>query len=118
MLDFETIKPYQDDLPLLKKLLLPIWSGKARQEIFVGEVRPYEEEENKNEITSIKIYVTGCPAQFFRFEIIRKADDEHYTGMERIEVNTGSGSLNEYWPMALAIANNCLTVGIATRLSH
>jgi hypothetical protein len=66
---------------------------------------------------SIRIYVQGFPAQFYRFEITRKADEKNYTGMERLEVKTGSGSLQKYWPMAIAVASNCLTVGAATKLS-
>jgi hypothetical protein len=116
MSDLQNIKPYTVDLPLLAQLGLPRWNGKIYEEVFVGEVRPYESDEKEDELTRIKIYAKGAPAQFFRFEIIRKSEAEQYTGMERIEVRTGSGTLQEFWPMALSVANHCLAVGIASKL--
>ena len=116
MYDIENVTLYNEDVILLKSLGLPVWSSKLFEEVFLGEVCPYKDFEEEGEITLIKIFVTGCPAQFFRFEIIRKADSKDATGMEYIQVNTGSGTLSQYWPMVLAVAGNMFSVGVATKL--
>ncbi|MBF1166087.1 hypothetical protein [Burkholderia cenocepacia] len=115
MMNFDDNKPYPDDVALLKLLGLPAWQAALHQETFVGEAFPYEPDEQPGEETSIQIYVTCCPAQFFRFVIERKSEDKGYAGMERVEVTTGSGTLSQYWPMALAIADHCLVVGEVVR---
>lgn len=116
MMNFDDNKPYPDDVALLKLLGLPAWRAALYQETFVGEACPYQAEEQPGERTRIQIYVSCCPAQFFRFVIERKSEDEDYTGMERVEVTTGSGTLSQYWPMAIAIADHCLGVGEVVRL--
>ncbi len=86
MMNFDDNKPYPDDVALLKLLGLPAWQAALHQETFVGEAFPYEPDEQPGEETSIQIYVTCCPAQFFRFVIERKSEDKGYAGMERLFV--------------------------------
>lgn len=49
--------------------------------------------------------------------IERRSEVEGFDGMEQLEVATGSGTLTKFWPMALAVANNCLVVGQAKLLA-
>lgn len=114
---FERNEPYDVDAVLLERLGLPTWQAAHHEETLVGEVRPCTNPEEPGKATKIQIYVTCCPAQFFRFVIERKSEDEDYRGMERVEVSTGSGTLSSYWPMALAIASHCLVVGPVERLN-
>lgn len=116
MMPFERNGPYDVDAVLLKQLGLPTWQAALHEETLVGEVHPSAGAEEPGEETKIQIYVSCCPAQFFRFVVERKSEDEDYEGMERVEVSTGSGTLSSYWPMVLAIASHCLVVGPVERL--
>ena len=115
-MDFNNNAPYQEDLKLLSQLGLSAWKAVTHQEILIGEVYPYADEEVEGEKTKIQIFVNCAPAQFYRFAIVRKSEDEDYSGMESIEVKTGAGSLAKYWDMVLSVANGCLVVGAAKRL--
>ncbi len=113
---FEINRPYKDDLALLKKLGLPIWGAPIDEEKFIGEVFPYPEHEEPNGRTKVRIFVNCAPAQFYRFEIDRRSEDDGYDGMEAVQVKTGSGTLTEHWPMALAVAGNMGCVSSPVRI--
>lgn len=107
------------DAKLMHELLgFTSWTGEYGCEIHLGEVRPYADEEPADQQTVITIFVTPIPAQFCRFEIVRKADRDDYQGMEAISISTGSGTLSQYWPMALAVANGCLSVSAPQRIER
>lgn len=115
---FDTNGPYAVDKLLLKELKLPTWtSSKAYEEVFIGEVCPYSIEDAGNP-TSIKIYIKCAPAQFYRFEIVRAIDSSDETGTETLEMRTGSGTLSEFWPMAMALASNMVSISAARRITN
>lgn len=98
----ELFQPYKSDIKLLNKLGLPIWEAKLNEELYLGEVFPHKKEIGHS--ISIKIWVTCTPAQFYRF-IINNSDEDI-----SIEIETGSGSLIKYYPMALAAAEGNLVI--------
>ena len=113
---FEVNHPYTKDLVLLKELGLPVWEAPIHEEKFIGEVFPYPEHEEPKGRTKLRVFVQCHPAQFYRFEIERRSEDDGYDGMESVEVTTGSGSLSEHWPIALAVAGHMVSVSIPTRI--
>lgn len=69
--------------------------------------------------TTIKVEVLACPAQFWRFTIIRPKDDAEtidgkvrgiYFPLERQVINTGSGSFVDYWPIAKLVAEHMFDI--------
>jgi hypothetical protein len=95
---FNTFKTSPADLGLLRELGLQAYSGSTGQEFFLGEVAV------DNDGSCVRIWVTGYPAQFWRFWIYC-ADTQKVSRVE-----TGSGILRDYWPMAKAIAQGMLVV--------
>ena len=91
MLDFDTFETYKCDLKLFKELGLKPFVGKTHDTLFVGEV--------KKDGYSVKIHVSGCPAQFWEFDIVD-------TEGERSKFATGSGTLRDYWPSVELVAEN------------
>jgi hypothetical protein len=59
---------------------------------------------------TIKVEAVSVSAVFWRFTIDRPVEgsDER----ELLEVTTGSGTLEEYWPGVRAVAENCFTVKV------
>lgn len=102
------------DMPLLKQLDLPMWSSQCGVEVHIGDVRPFQEHEQPTAQTVIAVYVQAMPAQAYRFEIVRPAEDGE--GLEKLSVRTGTGSLKEFWEMALAIACCMVEVTPAERI--
>jgi len=113
---FEHNKPYAQDLVLLRSLGLPAWNAELHSLTFIGEVHPFGDEDPEGQKTVIRCFVNCHPAQFWKFEVIRRSEEDGYDGMEQIEITTGSGLLSNYYPMALAVANNVLNVGVARKL--
>lgn len=105
---FEDISQYSTDVMLLRSLGLPNWTGKLGVETHIGDVRPFAEEEPTDQQTLISVYVTAVPTQVFHFIILRRS--ENFDGMEKLEVRTGSGTLENYWEMALAVTSNMLVI--------
>jgi hypothetical protein len=91
---FDTFSTYDHDKPLLADLGLREFSGKAWEEVYVGEV--------KVENSTVKVWVQGAPAQFWKFEV--RLENEVY----RIE--TGSGSMTTYWPLVEQVARGCFVI--------
>lgn len=67
--------------------------------------------------TTVRVFVSAVPAQFWKFEITRPRDDAEtingevrglYEPLERITVQTGSGGFGLYWPTAKMIAEHML----------
>lgn len=94
--------PYKSDIKLLNKLGLPLWESKSGEEIYLGEVFPFSKENGKS--VSIKIWVTCTPAQFYRF-IVHNTEENISA-----EIETGSGSLTKYYPLALAVAEGNIVI--------
>jgi len=110
----DTIKPSLTEAMFLRSLGLQVWSSNIGDETYVGDVRPFAEDEPTDQQTVISVYVRAMPAQAFRFEILRRS--EHFDGMEKLSVRTGSGSLETFWEMALAVAGNMLAITAAQRV--
>jgi hypothetical protein len=65
--------------------------------------------------TEIEVEVYSAPAQFWRFTVHRPQEHEQggvwiYEPREVLQVQTGSGSFLDYWPMAKAVAGRMLSV--------
>jgi hypothetical protein len=93
---FDDYSTYRIDLPLLAELGLKPFRGKTWQEVFVGKVTLDD--------ALIFLWVTGAPAQFWRFEIVDFGNYQTHT------VTTGSGSLSDHWPHVKRIAEGMLGV--------
>jgi len=65
-------------------------------EVFLGQVDLEDE-------ATIKIYVRSLPARFYRAEITT------CTG-KIFNIQTGSGTLNRYWPVFLNVAQNLIEI--------
>ena len=89
-------RTYDRDLSLLRELGLKPFKGKIWDEIFVGKV------ETENAL--IFIWVTGAPAQFFRFSIV------DFGNYNTVNISTGSGTLGDYWPHVEKMAEGMFTV--------
>ena len=89
--EFTTTYSHNGDLELFKKLGLKPFKAKHAEETYIGEV--------KNDNGYIKIWVTCCPAQFYKFEIDSKENNK------KIVINTGSGCFSEYWDFAYKFLN-------------
>lgn len=89
---------YQSDLDLFKELGFKPFTTDSQDEIFVGEYKlPFYDN------ASIKVWVSCMPAQFWRFEI--ETDEEG-----RFKMETGSGSLKNYWSTAMMVAEGMLVI--------
>lgn len=86
------------DLELFKDLGLKPFATDNNKKMFVGEYKlPHYEKAN------VKISVSCGPAQFWEFEV---ETDEGY----KCTIKTGSGSLSDYWPSVLKVAEDCFVV--------
>ena len=82
----DTWHTYDDDIPLLKELGLPhSYGGDCWQEVFIGEVK-------RDEDGWVKIWCSGAPAQFFRFQGV-SVEGRPFC------FSTGSGTFSTYWPV-------------------
>lgn len=84
---------YDSDLPLFRGLGLKPFNhnDKSHKQFYVGKV---ELEEG----SWIEISVKCCPAQFWHFKIYSSDSNKFY------EIDTGSGSLVDYWESAKKVA--------------
>jgi len=89
-------KPYKEDIPLLEKLGLEIFNCEHGVETSIGTV---EDEQYK-----IDCFVSCVPAQFFKFIITAKDDNEIF------EMKTGSGTFTKYWSMAESIGRDLIVI--------
>jgi len=93
----ETI-PHQVDLILFEKLGLKPFKTSSRDRFLVGEYKlPHSEK------ATIKISVTCLPAKFWCFEVITVQD-------EAFIIETGSGTLSEFWDSVIKVAEGLFTV--------
>ncbi len=99
---FDTYETYSCDKPLLAELGLQAFKGKVWEEVFVGEVK------TDNDGSYVKIWVTGAPAQFYRFETYCADNGKRYTA------TTGSGNLKTFWPMVKAMAEDMFNPVLVT----
>lgn len=92
------IVTYPADLKLFKELGLQPFSIATREKTYIGQhwFPDYKK-------TSVKIWVTCMPAQFWTFEVTTESGAIYL-------VETGSGLLTEYWDSIEKIATNCLVV--------
>lgn len=93
---FDEYATYHRDFPLLRELGLEPFHGKTWEEIYVGKVTVDD--------SLVFIWVTGAPAQFWRFEIVDFGNYQTHT------VTTGSGALTDHWPHVERIAQGMLGV--------
>lgn len=91
--NFET---YEDDVRILKDLGLKTFCAPIGTEVYLGK--------HKDPTGTVKVWVTGLPAQFFRFEIFC-AENKKTT-----KVSTGSGCFSDYWPMVEKIMNGMFVI--------
>ena len=86
------------DLKLFQELgLKPFKDISTHKRHYVGVVR-FEGD------STVEIYVTPCPAEFWGFEVHCGENGKSY------KVTTGSGSLSDFWPSVKLIAENMLVV--------
>lgn len=112
----EGYKPYEEDLPLLATLGLPEWRAPLREEHLIGEVSPFANSESEMQRVTVRCFVRCAPGQAWRFEVIRPAQSGSIDDLEQLEIRTGSGTLSQYWPMVLAVAQQMIVVGAPHRL--
>lgn len=88
-------KVYSSDVPLYKKLGLPLWEIKGNGEVQVGEVI----------INEVVIDITVCctPAQFYTFKL-------RFPNGKEQTVESGSGAMSDYWPFVEAMAQDMIVV--------
>lgn len=96
MLDLETFSTYDEDKELFQRIGLKPFVGKNWETLYVGKVK------NEENNTSVKIWVQGAPAQFFKFEV--------KVGDKITKISTGSGTLSQYWPMIQMMLDNMFVV--------
>jgi hypothetical protein len=89
-------KTYDWDLPLLTELGLRPFRGNVWDEIYIGHAEIDD--------ALIFVWVTGAPAQFWRFEIVDFGNYQTHC------ITTGSGSLRDHWPHVLRIAQGMMGV--------
>lgn len=94
------VKTYSCDEELFRKLKLKPFCfdmDKVKNRVrVVGKV--------KTDNGSVKIWVEGHPAQFWKFEVVDKDGGNKYL------IETGSGSLSDYWPAIEKMANNMFVI--------
>lgn len=89
---------YGWDLPLFESLGLKPFVIHDQRRTLVGKYKLPD-----CEMASVEIWVTCMPAQFWQFII--ETDEGR-----KFEATTGSGSLSDYWPSILKIAEGMLVV--------
>lgn len=93
----DEVSAYSCDVPLLNKLRLKVFESiDIHKEYYLGMV--------KTDNGTVKIWVEGHPAQFWRAEIKDNESGNTY------EVKTGSGSLSDFWKSFELMANNMMVV--------
>jgi hypothetical protein len=101
MFNVNRVETYPNDLPLFKKLKLKPFNFETKglgkqEEYYVGRV--------ENEDDSVQIYMTGLPAQFWRF-VIHCNETNTDT-----EFSTGNGVLSDFWGFADAIMQGMVVI--------
>jgi len=92
------ISTYGNDLDLFKELELKPFNGiPERKEYFVGDIQLDKQ-------TLIEIYVIGYPALFWKAQIYKGKERKYFKS-----INTGSGSLSDYWCVIKIIAQDRMT---------
>lgn len=87
---------YEVDKPLFRKLGFKEFSIGHRDKTLVGT--------HNTDDYAVNIFVECYPAQFWTFEIKEKESDKV------IELNTGSGSMSEYWGTVELIIDGMLKI--------
>lgn len=95
MTSFDTFETYDKDRPLFRRLGLKPFSAKTHSSFQVGAVMLPE--------AVVQISVTGMPAQFWDFRILRNGHSRWYA------FRTGSGCLSDFWPHVVAVAEDMFT---------
>ncbi|MER2997390.1 hypothetical protein [Pontibacter populi] len=93
---YEINTPHESDLPLIIELGLNEFVCETNVETYIGSVDTIE--------FSIEVFVTCAPAQFWRFVIVCKSNNN------RTVIETGSGRFSEYWNVAKLIGQNLVSV--------
>jgi len=90
----ETFETDKEDIIILNNLKFKTYKGKCYETINIGIV--------KLEGVEINCFVTGCPAQFFKFEVNVNNDENK----NKYIFETGSGSFKQYWSILYPIFKN------------
>lgn len=93
----ERITSYLNDRELLASLGLKPFTVNHNEKTFVGRV-------DYPDGSYVMIWVTAISALYFEFEIVS------IDGGRRYKVETGTGSLSTFWPMADAMAKDMWSV--------
>ena len=94
---------YDPDLPLARKLGLKLDVEFAPHEwTELGEVVGYSKDDPENVNYRVRVSVMAMPAQFWRFDVIQPFDGKP------VRLETGSGSLSKYWPVAEQFAEGMI----------
>lgn len=109
----DDVGPYSHngDDRLFKKLGLKTKGWKKHEWNDLGVVTVHEEDDERTPTipaSEVRVEVYACPAQFFRFTILRPQDESIPTPRERIVISTGSGGFRDYWPTAELLAQHRL----------
>ena len=96
------VRTYSQDRALFKKLGLEPFlfydQNAGSPEHFVGKVKVQHTKR-----ATVKIWVKCLPSQFYRFVV---EDDEGRIYL----IETGSGTLSDFWPTAEAVAKNMVVI--------
>lgn len=106
-----TCKLYDYDVEPMRALGLDVKAATKFSEYTDFGTVVLHERDAEGPKTTIKVEMMPMPAQFWRFTVTRPRDAVLPDGAlerERLVVTTGSGAFRDFWPMAVAIAENCL----------
>jgi hypothetical protein len=97
---------YRDELPLMRELGLNTDSSRLRHAEYVdlGTVVELNDEAGEGELWRIRVEVECWPSKFFRFTITPGEGDGKPCILE-----TGSGSLTTFWPVAHLFAEGMVS---------
>jgi hypothetical protein len=110
---FEFSVPSTFDILLLQKLGIPSWKCPFGEEVHVADVK-INLGQPSDMAATISIYVRNEGSQAFRLEILRPSESREF--MEIVTLSTGTGTLQQFWPVAVGIAKHDFEVGPARRV--
>jgi hypothetical protein len=88
-----TASAYREDRMILKALGLEVFKDVPHgQEHYLGTIH----RESNMAIIDVDIYVTGMPAQFYRFDVTLVSKESNLK-TSKFSVSTGSGNFRAFW---------------------
>jgi hypothetical protein len=103
---------YRDEILLMHELGLNLDESRLRHAEYVdlGTVIELDDDDNDAELWRVRVEIECWPSHFFRFTITPAEGDGRLCVIE-----TGSGSLTTYWPVARLFAEGMVTYKPATK---